>query len=46
MSGSGGKVYGRLVIRDAMLVNGRGTPPFGPVDILVEGGLRSSMWTL
>ncbi|MFH2110624.1 MAG: amidohydrolase family protein [Candidatus Bathyarchaeota archaeon] len=38
MSGSGGKVYGRLVIRDAMLVNGRGTSPFGPVDILVEGG--------
>ena len=38
MSGSGGEVYGRLVIRDAMLVNGRGTPPYGPVDILVEGG--------
>ena len=38
MSGSKGVEYGRLVIRDAMLVNGRGTPPYGPVDILVEGG--------
>ena len=38
MLGSKGKVFGRLVIRDAMLVNGRGTPPYGPVDILVEDG--------
>jgi hypothetical protein len=38
MSGSKGLEYDRLVIRDAMLVNGRGTPPFGPVDILIEDG--------
>ena len=38
MPGSKGVVYERLVVRDAMLLNGRGTPPYGPVDILVEGG--------
>jgi cytosine/adenosine deaminase-related metal-dependent hydrolase len=38
MSVSKGKAYGRLVIRDAMLINGRGTPPYGPVDILIEEG--------
>lgn len=38
MSGSKGAEYRRLVIRDAMLVNGRGTPPYGPVDILIEDG--------
>lgn len=43
MSGSIGKVYDRLVIRDAMLVNGRGTPPYGPVDILVTGGKISEI---
>jgi imidazolonepropionase-like amidohydrolase len=36
MSVSKGKVYGKLVIRNAMLINGRGTPPYGPVDILIE----------
>ncbi|MBN2334783.1 amidohydrolase family protein [Candidatus Bathyarchaeota archaeon] len=38
MSGSKGVEYSRLVIRDVMLVNGRGTPPYGPVDILIEDG--------
>jgi cytosine/adenosine deaminase-related metal-dependent hydrolase len=38
MLGSKGVVYERLVVRDAMLVNGRGTPPYGPVDILIEDG--------
>jgi hypothetical protein len=38
MSDSIGKVYDILVIRNAMLVNGRGTPPYGPVDILIEEG--------
>jgi imidazolonepropionase-like amidohydrolase len=38
MPDSKGRVYDRLVIRDAMLVNGRGTPPYGPVDILIEDG--------
>ena len=35
---SKGKEYGSLVIRDAMIVNGKGTPPYGPCDILVEDG--------
>ena len=39
MNGSDGVTYTRLVLRDAMVVNGRGTPPYGPVDILVEDGV-------
>jgi cytosine/adenosine deaminase-related metal-dependent hydrolase len=39
MSDSKGLVYGRLVIRDAMVVNGKGAPPYGPVDIVVEDGV-------
>jgi cytosine/adenosine deaminase-related metal-dependent hydrolase len=31
-----GQRYSSLVIRDAMLINGRGTPAFGPVDLVVE----------
>jgi Amidohydrolase family len=31
-----GQQYGRLVIRDATLVNGRGTPAEGPVDIVID----------
>jgi len=38
MSVSKGKVYGKLVIRNAMLINGKGNPPYGPVDILIEEG--------
>ncbi len=30
---------GSLVLKNAMVVNGRGTPPYGPVDILVEDGV-------
>jgi cytosine/adenosine deaminase-related metal-dependent hydrolase len=33
---SSGTRYERLVIRNATVINGRGTPPFGPVDILIE----------
>jgi cytosine/adenosine deaminase-related metal-dependent hydrolase len=33
---SNGERYRRLVIRDAMLLNGRGTPAEGPVDIVIE----------
>lgn len=33
---SSSRRYDRLVIRNAMVINGRGTPPFGPVDILIE----------
>ncbi len=32
-----GKKYKRVVIRDAMVVSGRGTPPEGPMDIVIEG---------
>jgi hypothetical protein len=31
-----GRQYGRLVIRNAMLINGRGTPTEGPMDIVIE----------
>jgi cytosine/adenosine deaminase-related metal-dependent hydrolase len=34
-----GEQYQRLVIRDAMLVNGRGTPAEGPVDIVIDRDL-------
>ncbi len=30
--------YERLVIRGATMIDGTGAPPFGPVDIVVEGG--------
>jgi cytosine/adenosine deaminase-related metal-dependent hydrolase len=33
--------YERLVIRDVMVVNGKGTPPYGPCDIIViEGKIK------
>ena len=35
---STGEEYKSLVIRDAMIVNGKGTPPYGPCDIVVEEG--------
>ena len=38
-----GKLYPRLVIRDAHIVSGRGTPPEGPVDIVVEQGVIASI---
>ncbi|MBD3172634.1 amidohydrolase family protein [Candidatus Bathyarchaeota archaeon] len=33
---SSGKEYDSIVIRDVMIVNGKGTPPYGPCDILIE----------
>jgi cytosine/adenosine deaminase-related metal-dependent hydrolase len=30
--------YEILIIRDAMIVNGKGTPPYGPCDIVVKEG--------
>lgn len=36
-TGTGGDRYARLVVRNAMLVNGRGTPTEGPVDLVIEG---------
>ena len=35
---SSGKEYDSIVIRDVMIVNGKGTPPYGPCDILIEDG--------
>lgn len=32
-----GRRYDRLVIRDVMLIDGKGTPARGPVDVVVEG---------
>ncbi|MBK9984197.1 MAG: amidohydrolase family protein [Saprospiraceae bacterium] len=29
--------YPQMIIRGATLINGTGTPPFGPVDIVIEG---------
>jgi len=37
MSDSKGKKYKSLVIRNVTVVNGRGTPAQGPVDIAIEG---------
>ena len=31
-----GEEYKNLVIRDAMIINGKGTPPYGPCDIVIE----------
>ncbi len=33
-----GKRYGRLVVRNALVIDGNGTPASGPYDIVVEGG--------
>jgi len=35
---SNGQTYKSLVIRDAMIINGKGVPPYGPCDIVVEDG--------
>lgn len=32
-----GQRYDRLIIRNAMVIDGSGTPPSGPMDIIVEG---------
>jgi len=34
---------GRLIIRQAMVIYGSGKPAYGPVDIVVEGGLIASI---
>ena len=38
-----GKRYQRLVIRNAMIVDGNGTPASGPKDIVIEGGRISQI---
>ena len=35
--------YGRLVIRNAMVIPGHGGPPVGPYDIVIEGNTISQM---
>src|SRR5690606_16545031 len=35
--------YGRLVIRNAMVIPGHGGPPVGPYDILIEGNTITQM---
>jgi len=35
---SSDREYESLVIQDAMIINGRGAPPYGPCDILVSDG--------
>ncbi|HEX8257157.1 MAG TPA: amidohydrolase [Allosphingosinicella sp.] len=42
-AGEGEGPYRRLVIRGAMLIDGSGAPPRGPVDIVVEGNRISSI---
>ncbi|MBI4485980.1 MAG: amidohydrolase, partial [Acidobacteria bacterium] len=34
---------GRLIIRQAMVIYGSGKPAYGPVDIVVEGGLITAI---
>jgi imidazolonepropionase-like amidohydrolase len=36
-AGEGAGPYGRLVIMGATVVDGTGAPPYGPVDIVIEG---------
>ena len=38
-----GKRYGRLVIRNAIVVNGNGTPARGPFDIVLENNLIAAL---
>lgn len=38
-----GKRYNRMIIRNAMIVNGNGTPASGPADITIEGSRIASI---
>ena len=42
-SASSGQRYGRLLIRNAMVIDGTGNPTRGPMDILIEGGTIRSV---
>ena len=37
------KVFGRLFIRNAMVIYGSGKPPYGPAEIVVENGRIASI---
>lgn len=41
---SGGR-YDRLVIRNVMLIDGKGTPPLGPVDVVVANNTIESIFS-
>lgn len=41
--GEGEGPYGRLVIRGAMMIEGSGAPPVGPVDIVISGNRIESI---
>ncbi|MFO8061032.1 MAG: amidohydrolase family protein [Bacillota bacterium] len=43
-SGVKGKQYQRLVIRNPTVINGRGTPAEGPMDLVIEDGVITEMW--
>lgn len=36
--------YPRLILRRARLIDGTGAPPFGPVDVVVEGDRIAAIW--
>ncbi len=38
-----GKRYERLVIRNVTVIDGKGTPPVGPLDVIVEGNTIASV---
>jgi imidazolonepropionase-like amidohydrolase len=43
MAGTTGERYGRLVICNATVVNGCGTPAEGPIDIVIEDGMITDL---
>lgn len=42
-TGEPGKRYNQLVIRNAVIIDGNGTPPKGPVDIIIQGNTIQSI---
>src|SRR5437879_359107 len=40
---SSGKRYSRLIVRNAIIIEGNGTPASGPKDIVIEKGLISDI---
>ena len=43
--GEGAGPYDKLIIRGATIIDGTGAPPFGPVDIIVEGNRIADLKT-
>jgi hypothetical protein len=42
-TGEHGKKYSQLVIRNVVIIDGNGTPPKGPVDIIIKGNTIQSI---